>query len=63
MYCYFVYTSVIGGKEADHDERDEILAWLEVEQEWEETAKMKSARYYHAVTTIQMDDQAMRHCG
>ena len=38
------------------------MSWLEDEQEWEETGKMKRARYNHAVTTVQMDDQAMEHC-
>ena len=43
--------------------RDEIMAWLDDEQEWVETGKMKIARRFHAVTTIQMDDEAMAHCG
>ena len=43
--------------------RAEIMVWLDDEQEWEETGKMKMGRSYHAVTTIQMDDQAMEHCG
>ena len=43
--------------------RHEILGWLDDEQEWEETGKMKMARFYHAVSTIQMNDQAMEHCG
>jgi hypothetical protein len=42
---------------------DEIMGWLDDEQEWEETAKMKMGRRYHAVSTIQMDNQAMEHCG
>ena len=46
----------------DGNERYEIMGWLDDEQEWEETGKMKMGRYYHAVSTIQMDDQAMEHC-
>ena len=42
---------------------DEILGLLDEEQVWEEFGKMKEARSNHAVTTIQMDDQAMDHCG
>ena len=44
-------------------ERDEILVWLDDEQEWEVIGKMKMRRSFHAVSTIQMDDQAMEHCG
>ena len=40
---------------------EEIIAWLDEEQEWKATCKMKKARSHHAVTTIQMDDQAMEH--
>jgi len=43
--------------------RDEIMAWLDDEQEWEEAGKMKRAKALHAVSTIQMDDQAMEYCG
>ena len=39
------------------------MGWLDDEQDWEETGKMKMGRYYHAVSTIEMDDQAMEHCG
>lgn len=42
---------------------DYILVWLEEEQKWEETGKMKNGRCGHAVTTIQMNDPAMEHCG
>ena len=52
---------ITGGEDGTY--RDEIIAWLDEEQKWEETGKMKMARYYHAVTTIQLDDQAMDHCG
>jgi hypothetical protein len=39
------------------------MGWLDDEQEWEETGKMKMGRESHAVSTIQMDAQAMEHCG
>ena len=52
---------ITGGEDGTY--RDEIIAWLDEEQKWEETGKMKMARYYHAVTTIQLDDQAMEYCG
>ena len=39
------------------------MVWLDDEQEWEETGKMKRGRDSHAVSTIKMDDQAMEHCG
>jgi hypothetical protein len=39
------------------------MGWLDDEQEWEETGKMKMGRHRHAVSTIQMDEQAMEHCG
>ena len=53
-----------GGYDGDEeDDRAEILVWLDDEQEWEETGKMKMSRSNHAVSIIQMDDQAMQHCG
>ena len=42
--------------------RNKIIVWLEEKQEWEEIGKMKIGRAYHAVDTIQMEDQAMEHC-
>jgi len=47
----------------DYNARDEVLAWLDEEQQWVEEGKMKVARYSHAVTTILLDDDAMAHCG
>ena len=53
-----------GGYDGDEeDDRAEILVWLDDEQEWEETGKMKMSRSNHAVSTIHMADQAMEHCG
>jgi hypothetical protein len=40
----------------DGSERDEIMGWLDDEQE---TGKMKMSSDGHAVSTIQMDEQAM----
>jgi hypothetical protein len=57
MYC------IVGGYAADYNARDEIIEWRDVGQEWVEIGKMKMARYNHAVTTIQLDDPAMEHCG
>ena len=47
----------------DYNARDEVLAWLDEEQQWVEEGKMKRAKYHHAVTTIMLDDDAMAHCG
>ena len=63
---YFTVTNLIsctcitGGEDSTY--RNEIIAWRDEEQKWEETGKMKVARYYHAVTTIKMDDPAMEFC-
>ena len=55
---------ITGGKDGDGGNyRDEVLVWLDEEQQWVEEGKMKVARAYHAVTTIQLDDDAMAHCG
>ena len=44
------------------DPRDEVLAWLDEEQQWVEEGKMMIGRYYHAAATIMLDDDAMAHC-
>ena len=62
LYFNLFINCITGGYDADDDVRDEIFAWLDEEQVWEETGKMKTARGIHAVTKIQMDDQAMVHC-
>ena len=54
---------ITGGRDDDDNDRDEVLAWLDEEQQWVEVGKMKVARYHHAVTTIMLDDDAMAHCG
>jgi len=51
-----------GGEVNDDHAKNKILAWLEKEQEWEHTGNMVEGRYYHAVTTIGLDDQAMEFC-
>ena len=47
----------------NNEVRDEILGWMDEEEEWRETGKMKMARYHHAVTTTGLDDLAMESCG
>jgi len=54
-------TGGVGGLHGSY--RDEIMAWGDDEQEWEEIGKMKIARRFHAATTIKMDNQAMEYCG
>ena len=49
-----------GGWDGDN-ERDEVLQWTG--EDWVEVAKMKKARNYHAVSTIEMDDNIMQFCG
>merc|ERR1711892_133839 len=49
-----------GGEDSTY--RNEIIAWRDEEQKWEEMGKMRVARYYHAVTTIKLDDPAMEFC-
>lgn len=51
-----------GGYDADDSRAPEVLAWHPAHQ-WVEVGMMKMARYYHAVTTIRMDDEAMQFCG
>jgi len=46
----------------DGSQRDAILAWLDDEQKWVESGKMKMARDQHAVSTIQLDDPVMEFC-
>jgi hypothetical protein len=58
-----LYFACRHGYDNDYSDRDDIMGWLDDEQEWEETGKMKTARSWHAVSTIQMDDQAMEHRG
>merc|ERR1711892_347638 len=52
-----------GGHDDDYNDRDEIMAWLDEEQEWVEEGKLKVARSSHAVTTIMMNDDSTVHCG
>ena len=50
-----------GGKDDGGIYRDEIFQWTG--DDWEEVGKMKMARHDHAVSTIRMDDDAMKFCG
>jgi len=52
-----------GGCDESYKYRDEVIAWMDKEQEWVETGRMKVGRRLHALTTIQMDDPAMEYCG
>ena len=54
---------VTGGHDDDYNDRDEIMAWLDEEQEWVEEGKLKVARSSHAVTTIMMNNEFIAHCG
>merc|ERR1719233_2826235 len=49
-----------GGMDGDGMQRDEIFKWTG--ETWEEVAKMKNARWSHAVSTIQLNDPAMDFC-
>lgn len=51
-----------GGRDVENDIRDEVFVWLDEEQVWEEAGKLKTGKSIHAVSTIQMDDQAMEYC-
>ena len=46
--------------DGDGTQRDEIFKWTG--ETWEEVAKMKNARWSHAVSTIQLNDPAMDFC-
>ena len=61
MHVICVYKCVTGGH--DSSVTDDILGWVDEEQEWVEAGKMKMARSSHAVTIIQMDDSVMEYCG
>ena len=62
LFPWLTIFCVTGGQEEGYNNRGEIHVWVDEEQEWEGVGKMKMARSVHAVTTIQMDDQAMDHC-
>ena len=51
-----------GGAYGDgpYDFTEEILKWTG--EDWEQVGKMKKGRGYHAVSTIRMDDDAMKFC-
>lgn len=41
---------------------DDILEWLDEEQEWVLIGKMKMSRSEHGASTIELDDEAMEYC-
>ena len=49
---------ISGGEDKNYNQRDEIMAWSEERQEWEEGGKMKGGRTNHAITTISMEEVA-----
>jgi len=55
-----------GGKMEDDEgnfvDRDDIITWLDEEQEWVEAGKMMKRRSDHAVTKILMDNTEMKYC-
>jgi len=51
-----------GGFDGDYNCRDEIIVWLDKDQEWLQVGKMKKARVNHAMSTIQLEDEAMEYC-
>ena len=59
----FIIIIVIGGYDSYYNRRDEIIVWLDEEEEWLEAGKMKKARVNHAMSTIQLEDAAMQYCG
>ena len=59
----FFLTGGFTGSNVGSYVRDEVLAWLDEEQQWVEEGNMKVATGYHAVTTIQLDDDALALCG
>ena len=44
----------------DMGARDEIYYWSE--ENWLEAGRMNMSRYDHAVSTINMDDEALQFC-
>ena len=49
-----------GGEDDSRNYRDEVYQWTG--EDWVEVAKMKKARYYHAISTIVMDENILRFC-
>ena len=51
-----------GGKDGNLEYRREILKWRADEKEWMEVGKMKVSRWYHAISTINMENENMVYC-
>ena len=51
---------VSGGQDDSYKRRDEVYQWTG--EDWVEVAKMKKARWLHAVSTIVMDENIMKFC-
>ena len=49
---------ISGGEDQNYNQRDEIMAWSEERQEWEEGGKMKVGRTNHTINTISMEEVA-----
>ena len=56
MYC------ITGGMAYGGDSRKEIIVWNEEKEEWVEEGNLKTARAYHGVTSIMMEE-VMDYCG
>jgi hypothetical protein len=41
---------------------DDILEWLDEEQEWVLIGKMRMSRSEHGASIIDLDDEAMEYC-
>ena len=51
-----------GGKDGSLEYRSEILEWRDDKLEWVEAVKMKVPRWYHAVTSINMENDILMYC-
>ena len=58
----FIRFCMEGGKDGSLEYRSEILEWRDDTQEWVEVVKMKVPRWYHAVTTINIESDVMIYC-
>ena len=60
-YVWKVYADIwLSGGSDGNGARDEVYSWTG--ESWVEVGKMKMSRYYHAVSSIGMDDSAMKFC-
>ena len=42
--------------------RGEMVEWLDEVEEWVEIGEINYSRWYHAATTVKMDDEALNYC-